>query len=62
MLIESCSEVVFNRNAEKFVSELADLARNEVALMCGDTILLLLWKIINGRCSFDVYQGSSTKI
>lgn len=40
------SEVVFNRDAEKFGSELADLARNGVASMRCDTSLLLLRKLL----------------
>lgn len=49
------SEVVFNRDPEKVASELADLARNEAALMRGDTIIPTS-EIIDGRRSFDVYQ------
>ena len=49
------SEVVFNRDPEKVASELADLARNEAALMRGDTIVPAS-EIIDGRRSFDVYQ------
>ena len=49
------SEVVVNRDPEKVASELADLARNEAALMRGDTIVPAS-EIIDGRRSFDVYQ------
>ena len=47
--------MVFNRDPEKVASELADLARNEAALMRGDTIVPAS-EIIDGRRSFDVYQ------
>jgi len=47
--------VVFNRDAEKVAAELADLARNEAALMRGDTIVPIS-EIIEGRRSFGVYQ------
>lgn len=49
------SKVVFNRDTENVASELADLARNEAALLGGDTILATS-AINDGRRSFDVYQ------
>ncbi|MDH5552505.1 MAG: DUF4156 domain-containing protein [Nitrosomonas sp.] len=49
------SKVVFNRDTEKVASELAGLARNEAALLGGDTILATS-AINDGRRSFDVYQ------
>ena len=49
------SQVVFNRDTEKVAGELADLARNEAALMGGDTIIAVS-EINDGRRSFDVYQ------
>ncbi|WP_292992727.1 DUF4156 domain-containing protein [Nitrosomonas sp.] len=55
------SEVVFNRDPEKVASELADLARNEAALMRGDTIVPAS-EIIDGRRSFDVYQCFPAKL
>lgn len=55
------SEVMFNRDAEKIASELADLARNEAALMGGDTIVPIS-EINDGRRSFDVYQCFPTKM
>lgn len=55
------SEVVFSRDAEKVAGELADLARNEAALMGGDTIIPVS-EINNGRRSFDVYQCFPTKM
>lgn len=55
------SEMVFNRDAEKVAGELADLARNEAALMRGDTIVPVS-EIIDGRRSFDVYQCFPTKM
>lgn len=53
--------VVFNRDAEKVAGELADLARNEAALMRGDTIVPIS-EIIEGRRSFGVYQCFPTKM
>lgn len=49
------SHVIFNRNADKVAGELADLARNEAALMNGDTIIPIS-EIVDGRRSFSVYQ------
>ena len=49
------SHVIFNRNADKVAEELADLARNEAALMRGDTIIPIS-EIVDGRRSFGVYQ------
>jgi len=49
------SQVIFNRDMEKVSSELADLARNEAALMGGDTIVPAS-EIIDGRRSFGVYK------
>lgn len=49
------SQFIFDRDAEKVAGELADLARNEAALMGGDTIVPVS-KIIDGRRSFAVYQ------
>lgn len=49
------SKVVFSRDSEKVVGELADLARNEAALMRGDTIVPIS-EINDGRRSFGVYQ------
>ena len=49
------SKVVFSRDTEKIAGELADLARNEAALMGGDTIVPIS-EINDGRRSFDVYQ------
>lgn len=47
--------IVFNRDADKVSAELADLARNEAALMRGDTIVPIS-EITEGRRSFGVYQ------
>lgn len=47
--------LVFNRDAEKVSGELADLARNEAALMKGDTIVPIS-EIIEGRRRFGIYQ------
>ena len=47
--------IVFNRDADKVSAELADLARNEAALMGGDTIVPFS-EITEGRRSFGVYQ------
>lgn len=55
------SKVVFNRDIEKITGELADLARNEAALMGGDTIIPIS-EIKDGRRSFDVYQCFPTKM
>ena len=55
------SKIVFNRDPEKVAGELADLARNEAALMRGDTIVPVS-EINDGRRSFDVYQCFPTKI
>lgn len=55
------SKVVFNRDPEKVAGELADLARNEAALMRGDTIVPAS-EISDGRRSFDVYQCFPTKM
>ena len=49
------NKVVFSRDMEKVAGELADLARNEAALMGGDTIIPIS-EIIEGRRSFGVYQ------
>ncbi len=49
------SKVVFSRDSEKVADELADLARNEAALMKGDTIVPIS-EINEGRRSFGVYQ------
>ncbi|MBY0474406.1 MAG: DUF4156 domain-containing protein [Nitrosomonas sp.] len=49
------SKIVFNRDTEKVADELADLARNEAALMGGDTIAPVS-EINDGRRSFSVYQ------
>ncbi len=49
------SQEVFDRDAEKVAGELADLARNEAALMGGDTIVPVS-NIVDGRRSFAVYQ------
>lgn len=49
------SQFIFDRDAEKVAGELADLARNEAALMGGDTVVPVS-KIIDGRRSFAVYQ------
>jgi len=49
------SHVIFNRDADKVAEELADLARNEAALMRGDTIIPIS-EIVDGRRSFGVYQ------
>lgn len=49
------SHVIFNRNADKVTEELADLARNEAALMSGDTIIPIS-EIVDGRRSFAVYK------
>jgi hypothetical protein len=49
------SQVIFNRDPETVASELADLARNEAALMGGDTIVPAS-DIFDGRRSFGVYQ------
>lgn len=49
------SQVIFNRDADKVAAELADLARNEAALMRGDTIIPIS-EIADGRRSFGVYQ------
>ena len=49
------SQIIFHRDAEKVASELADLARNEAAMMGGDTIVPIS-EINDGRRSFGVYQ------
>ena len=49
------SHIIFNRDIDKVTGELADLARNEAALMGGDTIIPIS-EIIDGRRSFGVYQ------
>ena len=49
------SKVVFSRDSEKVAGELEDLARNEAALMRGDTIVPIS-EINDGRRSFGVYQ------
>lgn len=49
------SQIIFDRDAEKVAGELADLARNEAALMNGDTIVPVS-EINEGRRRFDVYQ------
>ena len=49
------SQIIFERDSEKVASELADLARNEAALMGGDTIVPVS-DIFDGRRSFGVYQ------
>ncbi|UJO99133.1 MAG: DUF4156 domain-containing protein [Nitrosomonas sp.] len=49
------SRVIFSRDADKVAEELADLARNEAALMGGDTIIPIS-EIGDGRRSFAVYQ------
>jgi len=54
------SKVVFSRDKEKTAGELADLARNEAALMGGDTIVPIS-EINEGRRSFGVYQCFPTK-
>jgi len=48
-------KIVFDRDAEKVSSELADLARNEAALIGGDTIVPIS-EISDGRRTFAVYQ------
>ncbi|PTN09417.1 uncharacterized protein DUF4156 [Nitrosomonas aestuarii] len=64
--IESCKKlgnvnakvvgkVVFDRDAEKVAGELAALARNEAALIGGDTIIPIS-EISDGRRTFAVYQ------
>ena len=55
------SKIVFNRNQEKVADELADLARNEAALINGDTIIPVS-EVNKGRRSFDVYQCFPTKM
>jgi len=54
------SKVVFSRDTEKIAGELADLARNEAALMGGNTIVPISG-INDGRCSFGVYQCFPTR-
>ncbi|WP_293005780.1 DUF4156 domain-containing protein [Nitrosomonas sp.] len=54
------SKIIFNRDTEKVSDELADLARNEAALMGGDTIVPIS-EINDGRRSFNVYQCFPTK-
>ncbi len=54
------SKIIFNRDTEKVSDELADLARNEAALMGGDTIVPNS-EINDGRRSFNVYQCFPTK-
>ena len=54
------SKVVFSRDMEKIAGELADLARNEAALMGGDTIVPIS-EINEGRRSFGVYQCFTTR-
>lgn len=54
------SHVVFNRDADKVAGELADLARNEAALMGGDTIVPIS-EISDGRRSFGVYRCFQAK-
>lgn len=49
------SKIVFSRDSEKVAVELADLARNEAALIRGDTIVLIS-EINDGRRSFGAYQ------
>lgn len=49
------SQIIFDRDAEKVAGELADMARNEAALMGGDTIVPVS-KIVDGRRNFAVYQ------
>ncbi|SDH06460.1 MULTISPECIES: DUF4156 domain-containing protein [unclassified Nitrosomonas] len=49
------SKIVLNRDPEKVAGELADLARNEAALINGDTIVPVSG-INEGRRSFNVYQ------
>ena len=49
------SKILFSRDSEKVEGELADLARNEAALMRGDTIVPIS-EINDGRRSFDVYR------
>ncbi|MDH5480897.1 MAG: DUF4156 domain-containing protein [Nitrosomonas sp.] len=49
------SKIIFERNEEKVAGELADLARNEAALLGGDTIIPVS-EVNEGRRSFDVYQ------
>lgn len=49
------SQVIFSRDMEKVAGELADLARNEAALMGGDTIVPVS-EINEGRRSFGVYK------
>lgn len=51
---------MFNRDAKKVSDELADLARNEAALMRGDTIVPIS-EINEGRRSFGVYQCFPSK-
>ncbi|SET37039.1 protein of unknown function [Nitrosomonas marina] len=49
------SKFVFDRDAEKVAAELANLARNEAALLGGDTIVPIT-EIHDGRRRFGVYQ------
>lgn len=49
------SKIIFDRDQEKVSGELANLARNEAALMNGDTIIPVS-EINEGRRRFDVYQ------
>ncbi|SFE02055.1 DUF4156 domain-containing protein [Nitrosomonas sp. Nm166] len=53
--------MVFNRETEKVAAELADLARNEAALMGGDTIVPIS-EINEGRRSFEVYRCFPVKM
>lgn len=55
------SQIVFERDPEKVAGELADLARNEAALINGDTIVPVS-EINEGRRSFDVYQCFPTRM
>lgn len=55
------SKIVFDRDPEKVAGELADLARNEAALINGDTIVPVS-EINEGRRRFDVYQCFPTRM
>ena len=58
--VKVVDQVIFHRDADKVAGELVDLARNEAAMMNGDTIVPVS-EIVDGRRRFAVFQCMPSK-
>ena len=58
--VKVVDQVIFHRDADKVAGELIDLARNEAAMMNGDTIVPVS-EIVDGRRRFAVFQCMPAK-